>query len=95
MRSCQAPGEDSEIGDGQAVHLDEKAPPQSPRQPRSKGKWPPVPGGLVRLLVLIPPGHAKVRLDSWYVSSGLFQLDGREVDRANGQQVLFGENWQF
>ncbi|BCM17512.1 E2/UBC family protein [Mesorhizobium sp. J8] len=55
----------------------------------------PVPGGQVRLLVLIPPGYAKVRLDSWYVSPGLFHLDGREVDRANGQQVLFGENWQF
>lgn len=55
----------------------------------------PVAGGHVRLLVLIPSGYPKVRLDSWYVSPGLFHLDGREVDRANGQQVLFGENWQF
>lgn len=52
-------------------------------------------GGTVRLLVLIPLGYAKTRLDSWYVSPGLFHLNGQPVDRANGEQVLFGETWQF
>ncbi len=54
-----------------------------------------VPGGTVRMLVLIPKGYAKVRLDSWYVSPSLFHLNGQPIDRANSDQALFGETWQF
>lgn len=54
-----------------------------------------VPGGQVRLLVLIPVGYAKVKLDSWYVAPGLFHLSGQHVDRANSDTTLFGETWQF
>jgi hypothetical protein len=54
-----------------------------------------VPGGTARLLVLVPTGYAKVKLDSWYTFPRLYLLDGREVDRATGSQDMFGVSWQF
>jgi hypothetical protein len=52
-------------------------------------------GGNFRLLVVIPVGYPKAKLDSWYAIPRLVHLDGSEVDRANGEQTLFGETWQF
>lgn len=54
-----------------------------------------VPGGTTTLLVLIPKGYAKTRLDSWYVKPGLFLPCGGLVDRAGSEADLFGDTWQF
>lgn len=54
-----------------------------------------VAGGTTRLLIMIPTGYAKVKLDCWHTFPRLFLLDGREVDRANGSADYFGTSWQF
>jgi hypothetical protein len=54
-----------------------------------------VAGGTAAILVLIPKGYAKARLDSWYIRPGLFTPSGGPVDRAGSEADLFGEKWQF
>lgn len=54
-----------------------------------------VAGGTVDVLVLIPLGYAKTRLDSWYVSPAALLASGQLPDRANSEAVLFGRTWQF
>ncbi|BAJ83264.1 hypothetical protein ACMV_P5_00100 (plasmid) [Acidiphilium multivorum AIU301] len=54
-----------------------------------------VAGGTAALLVLIPKGYAKTRLDSWYVQPGLFLPGGGLVDRAGSETDLFNGRWQF
>jgi Prokaryotic E2 family E len=54
-----------------------------------------VAGGMASVLVLIPWGYAKARLDSWYVRPGLFHANGNPIDRAGSDAILFGETWQF
>ena len=54
-----------------------------------------IPGGTVSVLVLIPKGYAKVRLDSWYVLPAVYLASGQPADRANGESLLFGRKWQF
>lgn len=54
-----------------------------------------VAGGYATVLVLIPKGYSKTRLDSWYVDPPLVQADGKSIDRATGLQPLFGRDWQF
>jgi hypothetical protein len=52
-------------------------------------------GGNVSLMVLIPKGYAKARLDSWYVLPAVFLANGQPADRAGGETALFGRTWQF
>lgn len=52
-------------------------------------------GGTVELLIIIPKGYARTRLDSWYLSPGAFLSNGHAADRANGESDLFGTKWQF
>jgi len=59
----------------------------------SDGQW--KAGGAARVLVVIPAGYARTKLDSWYLSPGLYRPGGVAIDRANGQADLFGETWQF
>lgn len=54
-----------------------------------------VPAGTANVLVLIPKGYAKTKLDSWYLKPALLRADGGFADRATGQPDLFGESWQF
>jgi Prokaryotic E2 family E len=54
-----------------------------------------VAGGNVSLLVVIPKGYAKVRLDSWYVSPPVYRADGSPADCAGSESDLFGRKWQF
>jgi hypothetical protein len=54
-----------------------------------------VPGGVANVLVLIPTGYDKTRLDSWYLRPALFNLNGQVFDRAGSPTPLFGEEWQF
>jgi Prokaryotic E2 family E len=54
-----------------------------------------VAGGTVSVLVLIPPGYPKARLDSWYVRPGLFLANGCVADRAGSESDLFNLRWQF
>jgi len=54
-----------------------------------------VPGGTTTVLVLIPTGYAKTKLDSWYVRPGLFMPGGGLIDRAGSEADLFGDKWQF
>src|SRR5262249_30816161 len=54
-----------------------------------------VPGGNVSVMVLIPTGYSKAKLDSWYLSPTVFLANGQQPDRANSEQELFGRKWQF
>jgi hypothetical protein len=54
-----------------------------------------VPGGAVDLLIIIPKGYTKTRLDSWYLSPGAYLANGQPADRANGESRLFERDWQF
>ena len=54
-----------------------------------------VPGGKVSLLILIPKGYAKARLDSWYFSPSVYLSTGLPADRADGEMEMFGQKWQF
>lgn len=54
-----------------------------------------VPGGTATLMVLIPRGYAKTRLDSWYVKPNLFLPCGGLIDCASSEADLFGDTWQF
>jgi hypothetical protein len=54
-----------------------------------------VPAGSASVLILIPKGYAKTKLDSWHVRPALFLANGGTVDRANNEQTYFGQNWQF
>ena len=54
-----------------------------------------VPGGDVSVMVLIPKGYSKAKLDSWYVSPPVFLANGQQPDRANSETELFGRKWQF
>lgn len=47
------------------------------------------------LLVLIPSGYAKTKLDSFYTRPHLKRQNGAFPDRANVIQKLFGADWQF
>jgi len=58
------------------------------------------PGGLVNcptcsLLILIPVGYATTKLDSFYTRPFLKRADGTNPNTATGEQLLFGEQWQF
>jgi Prokaryotic E2 family E len=54
-----------------------------------------VSGGTATVMVVIPTGYAKARLDSWYIRPGLFLPCGGLVDRAGSEADLFSEKWQF
>lgn len=54
-----------------------------------------VAGGSADILVLIPKGYAKTRLDSWYVKPNLYLPGGDFIDRAGSETSLFGDTWQF
>lgn len=54
-----------------------------------------VPGGTVNVLVLIPKGYSKVRLDSWYVQPFVYLAGGQTAECAGGESELFGRKWQF
>jgi hypothetical protein len=54
-----------------------------------------VPACKAHILVLIPKGYSKAKLDSWYVQPALMLANGTLVDRANSQQDMFGRSWQF
>jgi Prokaryotic E2 family E len=54
-----------------------------------------VPAGTANILVLIPKGYSKAKLDSWYIRPALVLANGGFVDRANSEQDLFGQSWQF
>jgi hypothetical protein len=49
----------------------------------------------VSVLVLIPKGYAKTKLDSWYVCPALFLGGGQTAECANGESEFFGRKWQF
>lgn len=52
-------------------------------------------GSSVSVLVLIPKGYAKTRLDSWYISPSVFLANGQAANCANSEAILFGRSWQF
>lgn len=54
-----------------------------------------VPAERANVLILIPKGYSKTRLDSWYVQPALILANGAFADRANSEQVLFERRWQF
>jgi len=54
-----------------------------------------VPRTTCDLLILIPSGYATTKLDSFYTSPHLKRADGSDPPMATGDQVLFGETWQF
>jgi hypothetical protein len=47
------------------------------------------------LLVLIPPGYATTKLDSFYTLPRLKRPDGSDPQAANGDTTLFTRAWQF
>jgi len=47
------------------------------------------------LLILIPSGYAKTKLDSFYTRPYLKRQNGAFPDRANVTQKLFDTDWQF
>ena len=61
-------------------------------RPTSDG---PVPCPQCDLLILIPPGYATTRLDSFHTYPRLKRPDGTDPDGASGEQEMFGEKWQF
>jgi hypothetical protein len=48
-----------------------------------------------RILVLIPQGYSKTKLDSWYLIPHLVLPTGTPINCATGTNTLFGEDWQF
>jgi hypothetical protein len=54
-----------------------------------------VPGAIVSLLVLIPKGYSRVRLDSWYIAPAVFLANGEAAINAGSESELFGRRWQF
>lgn len=54
-----------------------------------------VSGQAVDVLVLIPKGYDKARLDSWYVSPAVFLASGQPANCAGSEAELFGRTWQF
>lgn len=54
-----------------------------------------VAGATVSVLVLIPKGYAKTKLDSWYIYPAVFLEGGQTANCANGESDLFGRKWQF
>lgn len=54
-----------------------------------------VPAEVASVLVLIPKGYAAVRLDSWYLSPGVFLANGQPANCAGSEQQLFSRTWQF
>ena len=49
----------------------------------------------VDLMVPIPKGYARTRLDSWYVWPRLYLANGQTADRAGSETSMFGRPWQF
>jgi hypothetical protein len=47
------------------------------------------------ILVLIPKGYSKTKLDSWYVRPALKLSNGLPVAATGDDQDLFQQKWQF
>jgi hypothetical protein len=54
-----------------------------------------VPAPVVDLMVPIPKGYAKTRLDSWYVWPRLYLANGQMANRADSETSMFNRTWQF
>jgi hypothetical protein len=49
----------------------------------------------VSILVLIPKGYAKTKLDSWYIHPAVFLSGGQTANCAGVESDVFGRKWQF
>lgn len=85
--------EGSEAEPRRAVVFSEIEVPTNLCQRRSDGTL--VAGGVAEILVLIPKGYSKTRLDSWYIKPALFMPDGSLIDRAGSETQMFNDTWQF
>jgi hypothetical protein len=54
-----------------------------------------VPAGTASILVLIPKGYSKTKLDSWYVRPALKLSNGSLIIATGDNQGLFQQSWQF
>jgi Prokaryotic E2 family E len=54
-----------------------------------------VPVGTASILVLIPKGYSKTKLDSWYVRPALKLPNGSPIAATGDDQDLFQQKWQF
>lgn len=54
-----------------------------------------VPAGTASILVLIPKGYSKTKLDSWYVRPALKLSNGSPITATGDNQDLFQQSWQF
>jgi hypothetical protein len=59
----------------------------------ANGLW--VPAGTASILVLIPKGYSKTKLDSWYVRPWLKLSNGSPIAATGDDQDLFQQKWQF
>lgn len=52
-------------------------------------------GQTVSVMVLIPKGYDKARLDSWHVWPPAFLANGQPANCASAETTLFSRPWQF
>ena len=89
LLSEKVPGGDERRG----VVLEGRPVPDNLRPAEAGSQIPPL---TTDVLVLIPPGYATTKLDSFYTGVRLVRIaDGNTPQNAEGHQELFGITWQF